>query len=363
MPDYPETERQLLLACSFLRFLTAAKVHRLYESHGSLSHAFRQPAGRVAAELHITEEQARLLGDPFALPAITRALEEARRFQAVTRVDPEYPPLLLTLDDPPPVLWYRGSLETAQGCCIALVGSRTASPYGENVSRRLARELSAAGAVIVSGFARGIDAAAHEETIATGGRTIAVLGTGIDVAYPRNHRRLGDAIAAQGVLITEFPPGTPPLAANFPVRNRIISGLSLGVVVVEATEKSGSLITARLAAEQGREVFAVPGPLFSNRSAGPHRLIQDGAKLVHEIADIAAELPELQLSRAASEPISLDGEEVRVMEQLSLDEGRHIDWLTSVTGLSPGRLATLLLQLELKKVVRSLPGSRFIRAG
>jgi DNA processing protein len=363
MPDYPETERQLLLACSFLRFLTSARVNRLYERYGSLTDAIRQPAGGLAAELQIAEEQARLLQHPLALPAITRAIEEARPFPVVTRIDPEYPPLLLTLHDPPPLLWYRGSLEVAQGCCIAIVGSRIASPYGENVSRRLARELSAAGAVVVSGFARGIDAAAHEETITSGGRTIAVLGTGIDVAYPRNHRRLADAIAAQGLLLTEFPPGTPPLAANFPVRNRIISGLSIGVVVVEATEKSGSLITARLAAEQGREVFAVPGPLFSNRSAGPHRLIQDGAKLVHDIADIAAELPELRLRPAVSEEVPLEAEEVRVMEQLSLDEGRHIDWLTSATGLPPGRLATLLLQLELKLVVRSLPGSRFIRAG
>src|SRR5436309_5520834 len=206
------------------------------------------------------------------------------------RADEHYPAWLRTIPDPPPVLYCDGSMEPGDRQAVAIVGSRQATPYGLRVTDALARELSALGFTIVSGFARGIDAAAHHAALASGGRTVAVLGCGLDVDYPSGHASLRAEIAGSGAVLTEFAPGTAPFAMNFPRRNRIISGLALGVVVVEASEDSGSLITARLALEQGREVFAVPGPIDAPTSQGPHGLLKQGAKLVETVDDIVEEL-------------------------------------------------------------------------
>src|SRR5881296_2874713 len=209
--------------------------------------------------------------------------------------DEHYPAWLRTIPDPPPVLYCDGSMEPGDRQAVAIVGSRQATPYGLRVTDALARELSALGFTIVSGFARGIDAAAHRAAMASGGRTVAVLGCGLDVDYPSGHASLRAEIAGSGAVLTEFAPGTAPFATNFPRRNRIISGLALGVVVVEAAEDSGSLITARLALEQGREVFAVPGPIDVPTSRGPHGLLKQGAKLVETVDDIVEELlPQLE---------------------------------------------------------------------
>src|SRR5438132_3335766 len=209
--------------------------------------------------------------------------------------DVRYPVLLRNIPDPPPVLYVDGELEPVDVQAVAIVGSRHATLYRIRIARTLAQELSSLGCTIVSGMARGIDRVAHEGALAAGGRTLAVLGCGLDVAYPPDHTQLRAQVAEAGALLTEFPLGSPPLAAHFPRRNRILSGLSLGIVVVEAAEGSGSLITAKLAAEQGREVFAVPGPIDAPTSRGTHGLLKQGAKLTETVDDILDELlPQLE---------------------------------------------------------------------
>jgi len=290
--------------------------------------------------------------------------------------DEHYPAWLRTIPDPPPVLYCDGSLEPGDRQAVAIVGSRQATPYGLRVTDALARELSALGFTIVSGFARGIDAAAHRAALASGGRTVAVLGCGLDVDYPSGHASLRAEIAGSGAVLTEFAPGTAPFATNFPRRNRIISGLALGVVVVEAAEDSGSLITARLALEQGREVFAVPGPIDTPTSRGPHGLLKQGAKLVETVNDIVEELlPQLETVRTplsqdfvatgagkrrsfAPKPPDLSPEE-QVMLRVIGREPRHLDDLTEQSRLSAAEVARILLGLELKALVHQLPGQQY----
>ena len=208
----------------------------------------------------------------------------------VTQTESEYPERLRQIHDPPPFLYIRGRFTPQDDLAIALVGARTASTYGRKMARELAHELAGCGVCVVSGLARGIDSEAHQASLEAGGRTIAVLGSGLDVMYPREHIALAERIAESGAVVSEFSFGSQPEAGNFPYRNRVISGISLGTVVVEATEKSGSLITAQCALDQNREVFAVPGPVTASRSRGPHRLIKDGAKLVESIDDILSEI-------------------------------------------------------------------------
>src|SRR5690349_15136070 len=210
--------------------------------------------------------------------------------EPLTAGHPRYPAALATLA-PAPALWVRGALDPTDALAIAIVGSRRATPYGLEVAARLAGDLAARGVTIVSGFARGIDAAAHRAALEAGGRTLAVLGCGIDVVYPPEHARLAESVAARGALVTQFAPGTPPLPYHFPARNRTLAALALGVVVVEAAERSGSLSTAGFAADLGREVFAVPGKITSPTSAGTHRLLRDGARLVEDWTDVVQELP------------------------------------------------------------------------
>lgn len=301
-------------------------------------------------------------------------------FTVLPLEDERYPERLRTISDPPPVLYCDGLPEPEDRLAIAVVGARQATSYGIRVTEALARDLSYLGFTIVSGMARGIDAAAHRGALAARGRTIAVLGCGLDVVYPPEHDRLRAEIARSGSVMTEFPPGTRPLASHFPRRNRILSGLALGVVVVEAAEGSGSLITARLALDQGREVFAVPGPLDAPLSRGPHGLIKQGAKLVETVEDIVEELlPQLEgaaarPSRRPTPPNSLPGlEEVAGLNlsDLSADEKcvlafmtrepMTIDALTESAGLPAPIVAGALLELELKEVVRQMPGQRYYR--
>src|SRR5881628_2684845 len=291
--------------------------------------------------------------------------------------DERYPELLRAIHDPPAVLYCDGSVEPGDRQAVAIVGSRQATPYGLRITETLAGELSALGFTILSGFARGIDAAAHRAALAAGGRTIAVLGCGLDVDYPPGHASLRAEIAGSGAVLTEFAPGTPPRATNFPRRNRIISGLALGVVVVEAAEDSGSLITARLALEQGREVFAVPGPIDVPTSRGPHGLLKQGAKLVETVDDIVEELLP-QLDRPLTPTLSLslspggrgkgEGEsfarndlspEERAMLELMSREPRHLDDLTEQSRLPAAEVARMLLGLELKALVDQLPGQQY----
>lgn len=307
------------------------------------------------------------------------AEEELRRLDAmgaevVTLADARYPALLREIYDPPIVLYALGRLEEALGQpCIAIVGTRRPSTYGANVAVQLARDLAARGLTIVSGFARGIDSAAHRGALEAKGKTIAVLGTGLDLIYPRENQRLAEGIRSSGALVTEFPLGTPPAPQNFPFRNRIISGLSLGVVVVEAAQQSGSLITARLAIEQDRDVFAVPGNITSATSFGPNYLIKSGAKLVQYWRDVVEELPYeigrriLQQELAASAPdaeqltLTLDERQQKVLALLSFDVPTHIDELLVASGLPSPVLMQVLLELEVKDKISQLPGKNFVK--
>ncbi|MDQ2855311.1 MAG: DNA-processing protein DprA [Acidobacteriota bacterium] len=296
--------------------------------------------------------------------------------------DGVYPALLREIYDPPIVLYVKGAWSKClEQPCVAIVGSRRCSTYGQNAALMLARDLAQRGVTIVSGFARGIDAAAHRGALEAGGRTIAVLGTGVDECYPRDHRKLGQEILEQGgAMVSQFPLGTPPVPENFPYRNRIISGLSLGVVVVEAAENSGSLITARLAIEQNREVWAVPGNITSRNSFGTNYLIKGaGAKLVQQWQDIAAELPpqiaakllpppfaEQKKGKALADqllllPANLSGSERTVLRLLSADTPAHIDALLDKTKLSISDLTAALLMLEMNELIRQLPGRCFVR--
>lgn len=282
--------------------------------------------------------------------------------------DEDYPRLLKTIFNPPPFLLLRGEIREEDALALAIVGSRHATPYGLAVAERLASELAVRGVTIVSGFARGIDTAAHRGALAGGGRTIAVLGSGVDVVYPPENRRLVSQVLERGALVSQFAMGTPALAWHFPVRNRTIAGLALGTIIVEAAERSGALITAGYSGELGREVFAVPGPITSELSRGTNRLIQDGAKLVQQWEDVVAELPETwrrclreAAGAPACEPVR-EPDEGKLLELVG-SEPVHIDRLIAQSGVPSGRTAALLLALELKGRVRQLPGQRYMKVG
>ena len=305
--------------------------------------------------------------------AAARELERIGRqkVRICTFLEEDYPGLVRQIHDPPPYLYLKGEIYPEDEHAIAIVGSRRCTHYGRSVAFRMAHELALQGFTVVSGLAKGIDAAAHEGAIEAGGRTIGVLGCGIDVAYPREHSGLKEAIIRQGALVTERPMGDSPAPENFPRRNRIISGLSLGVLVVEATEKSGALITASSALEQGRDVFAVPGQIGSQTSTGTHNLIKQGAKLVDRMEDILEEIPVARVT-CRPNPVSGDGPErgwrspeltAREQKVYSLLSGdpTYVDDLTVQAAISPSEMANLLLQLELKGVARQLGGHRYVR--
>lgn len=294
--------------------------------------------------------------------------------------DGSYPNLLREIDDPPIVLYVKGDW---QGCfdqpCVGVVGSRMCSTYGENSAEMLARDLSSRGITVVSGLARGIDTAAHKGAMRGNGKTVGVIGTGIDSVYPRENTGLvREIIASGGCLVSQFPLGTPPIKENFPYRNRIISGLSHGVLIVEASERSGSLITARLAMEQNREVMAVPGNITSGNSFGTNYLIKCGAKLVQQWQDVVAELPSEiaatilppKIDQPKAEdavrqpeliPSDMTEHEMAIWSLLSPDEGTHIDILLETSGLSFGDLNTALVALDIRDLIRVLPGKHYAR--
>jgi len=297
--------------------------------------------------------------------------ETERAFESLIRCDAEiitfndraYPELLRHIADPPLVLYCRGKLEPEEKR-VAVVGSRRATWYGLDMAKRLARELAEHGVTVVSGMARGIDSQAHKGALEAGGRTIAVLGCGIDKAYPPENRELMEKIMQNGAVISEYLPGTEPVRYNFPARNRIISGISLGVTIVEAGEKSGSLITADYALEQGREVFAVPGNINSHNSTGTNRLIRDGAKVVTCVGDI---LDELKVSHDSKNTYSVNkksalmklGKEEKTIAQRLLNGPVHLDVISRDCGISVQMASSILLMLELSGFVEQLPGKYY----
>ena len=303
--------------------------------------------------------------------AILRELDQVDELEIelIPLTHPRYPALLRVTEDPPLFLYLKGKLQREDERAIAIVGARRASGYGRGVTERLARDLAHRGFTVVSGMARGIDGWAHRAALEASGRTIGVLGCGMDISYPPEHRELQKAVESQGAVLSEFSLGTQPVPENFPRRNRIISGLSLGIVVVEASERSGSLITARLGLDQGREVFAVPGPVGSRTSIGTHALIKQGAKLVENVEDIVEELapvPGTVPERSKTDRPETFGkpallpEEERIYKLLSA-QPRHIDELTATAEFPAAKTAGVLLQLELKGTVRQLAGNLFIR--
>ena len=277
--------------------------------------------------------------------------------------DPLFPPLLREINDPPPILYVLGSPQLLSGPGIAIVGARAASSYGLQVAERLAKELARHNLVITSGFAMGIDTAAHRGALAAGGNTIAVMGCGLDIIYPSQNKKLHEQIVGHGAIISEYPLGTLPEGFRFPARNRIISGLSLGVVVVEAAHRSGTLITAHQALEQGRDVFAIPGRIDSPKSEGCHRLIQEGAKLVHTGADVLEELSlptPISASEEKPQAPPLPPEEEKVFSFLDVYP-KNIEEIIRAAELPAHRISEILLCLELMGLVASLPGKQYQR--
>jgi DNA processing protein len=319
-------------------------------------------ADLAAAGLDSRAAEALVAARRTADPAREMARIEALGARVLTWESEEYPERLREVDDAPPVLYVLGSVEAQDGWAVAVVGTRRVTSYGRAVASQLAAELAEGGITIVSGLARGVDTIAHQSALDAGGRTIAVLGSGLDVLYPPENRTLARRIVdeGRGAIVTEYPLGTQPDAVNFPARNRIISGLSLGVLVVEAGEKSGALITVTFALEQGRDVFAVPGPITSRMSDGPNRLIKDGAKCVTSAADILEELDigMVQEHVEAVRALPTDPTE-RLLLDLLHDESRHIDDLTNESGLPASTVSAVLTMMELKGMVRHLGGMQY----
>jgi DNA processing protein len=356
---------------------------RLLEHFGSAESIFDAPR-RELARLRLPPETIESIASRELHERAETEIERVRKLGGDILVldDGVYPALLRETYDPPVVLYVKGAWEEClERPCVAVVGSRRCSTYGQNAALMMSRELAQRGVTIVSGLARGIDASAHRGAIEAGGRTVAVMGTGLDQIYPRDHKKLADEILKRGgALVTQFPLGTPPVSENFPYRNRVISGLSLGVLVVEAAENSGSLITARLAMEQNREVFAVPGNITSRNSFGTNYLIKGaGAKLVQQWQDVAGELPpeiatqllpppsrkskkkgEL-LDQLELSPPDLSEQERSVFKLLSTDTPQQIDTLAEGTKLSITQLTSALLALEMRELIRALPGMCFVR--
>ncbi len=371
---------QYWLALTYVEGLGVRGAHRLIEH-------FRSPQAVYAASL--TELESCGIPAPVAQAIFAQVgLKEAEKeVAAACRAEcrllaydgEDYPPLLRQIADPPLVLYVRGDVKVLAQHSLAVVGTRKPSAYGSQVAHRLAADLAARQLVIVSGMARGIDSCAHRGALeAKGGRTVAVQGRGMDAIYPSENRKLAEKIMANGAIISEFPLGTGPTPENFPIRNRIISGLSLGVLVVEAAEYSGSLITARLALEQNREVFAVPGNITTAQSFGPNHLIKQGAKLVDQWVDVMEEFPaeirrqlmpavEASDNAAAASDApslfeqSLTADQKNVFEVLRIDEATFIDSIFGSVAMPPARVLQALLELEMSGLIRQLPGKNFIR--
>ncbi|MHB8410816.1 MAG: DNA-processing protein DprA [Candidatus Acidiferrales bacterium] len=332
--------------------LTSLEAHQLPAAVAQAIHS-RQPLSAAAKEL---------------------AQAEAAKCSLVTWDEPQYPQLLREIYDPPPLLYVKGNAELLNRHAISIVGTRRPTPYGNQIAERLARDLADRGLVIVSGLARGIDACAHKGALSSvRGGTIGILGCGIDVIYPKENRKIFAEIEERGAIISEFPMGAFPAPQNFPIRNRLIAGIARGVVVVEGAQYSGSLITARLAMESSREVFAVPGNVTQPVAFGPNQLIKQGAKLVTGWEDVIEELPtpiraELfpvettdGAARASLVEQSLGASEKTLYAMLEVDSARHVDDLVEHSGMSSSEVLSSLFELEMKGLVQQLPGKQFLK--
>ena len=364
---------QAWLALHLVPGMGPVTCRRLVDHFGSPENVLCASVAKLAAVCRLRRESRTVLETEKREGLLEEAQKEMDRaaqknISLLALDDPRYPPLLKNIHDPPVVLYVRGDPHLLQGSGIGMVGSRAASHYGKDIALQMAQGLASRDFTIVSGMALGIDTAAHRGALAAKGRTIAVLGCGLDVIYPPGNCALYSEIGTSGAIVSEYPLGTLPESFRFPARNRIISGLSLGVVVVEAAKRSGALITAQNALEQGREVFAIPGRIDSAKSAGTHLLLQQGAKLVQGVGDIAEEFFHLRKplirnlphpDRAeTSGPRALSSEESALFGCLDVYP-RTLDEITRESGLTPQKTSELLLLLELKGTVESLPGNSY----
>jgi DNA processing protein len=368
------------LALALTAGLGATRIRKLTEHFGTAEAVFRASLTELEATgMRAVSAQSIATGKSLELAQQECANAHEARARIISLSDPEYPPRLKEIYDPPVILFVKGSVEVLSQPGIAMVGTRHPTPYGSGMAERLSIDLAAQGLVIISGLARGIDTASHRGAVAAKGKTIAVLGTGIDVMYPKENTRLTEQILALGgALVTEFPVGTSPAPQNFPIRNRIISGMSAGVLVVEASEYSGTRITSRCALEQNRDVYAVPGNVTNKSSWGPNTLIKQGAKLVATWEDVWEELPaDVQAALSAMQPESSEPEtaslfpdevksphEQKILKLLKPDESRHIDELVESLEeeMSSSEIFAALFELELAGKIRQLPGKNFVKS-
>jgi len=368
------------LALALTPGLGPSRIRKLVEHFGSVARLFQASLTELEATgMRAVSAQALATGKSMELAQDELAKAATANARIVSLSDEEYPARLKEIYDPPVILFVRGSVGLLSSPGIAMVGTRHPTPYGTGMAERLAADLAARGLVIISGLARGIDTASHRGAVAAKGKTIAVLGTGIDVLYPKENTRLGEQILALGgAFISEFPMGTPPTPQNFPIRNRIISGMSAGVLVVEAAEYSGTRITSRCALEQNRDVYAVPGNVTNKNSWGPNTLIKQGAKLVATWEDVWEELPtdvqvalgSMQNESPAPASASLFPDEVhspheqKVLKLLKPDQSTHIDELVEMleNEMSSSEIFAALFELELNGKVRQLPGKNFVKS-
>ena len=374
-----EDDVQYWLALTRIEGLGVRGAHKLIEHFGSPRATYTASLTELES-CGIPAPVAQAIFAQVGLKEAEKELEAAAKAQCqlLTFASDDFPPLLKQISDPPLVLYVRGDAKVLSQHAVAIVGTRRPTAYGSQVAHRLAHDLAERQLVVVSGMARGVDSAAHHGALEAKGKTVAVFGSGADVIYPRENRRLAEKIMETGAVISEFPLGTAPTPENFPIRNRIISGLSLGVMVVEAAEYSGSLITARLALEQNREVFAVPGNITSAQSFGPNHLIKQGAKLVDQWVDVVEEFPshirmqllppveasEGQLATSETASLfeqSLMPDQKAVFEVLRVDEASFVDAIFESVALPPARILQALLELEMNGLIRQLPGKNFIR--
>jgi DNA processing protein len=368
------------LALVLTQGLGPTRIKKLIEHCGTAERVFQATLTELEAMgMRSVSAQAIATGKSLELAEqeCMKAAEAGARIICLS--DPEYPARLKEIYDPPVILFVKGRVETLSQPGIAMVGTRHPTPYGSGMAERLSTDLAARGLVIISGLARGIDTASHRGAVAAKGKTVAVLGTGIDVMYPKENTRLTEQIVALGgALITEFPVGTAPTPQNFPIRNRIISGMSAGVLVVEAAEYSGTRITSRLALEQNRDVYAVPGNVTNKNSWGPNTLIKQGAKLVATWEDVWEELPsDVQAGLSSQQDESTEPEtaslfpdeatsphERNILKLLKADESTHIDQLVELleNEMSSSEIFAALFELELNGKIRQLPGKNFVKS-
>ncbi len=368
--DSPISERDAALCLHMVTGLGPRTFSKLIETFGSAAAVLNAAPSTIREVPGVSQTLVRKIA---TCRTDSNFLEQVQicadhRIDVYDQTSESYPAALKEIPDPPPILFSQGAWQPQDQIAIGIVGSRHATPYGLRIADRLARELSYTGFTIVSGLARGIDAAAHRAALKAGGRTIAVLGGGILNLYPPEHADLATEICKQGVVVSESLPHAAPKSGSFPSRNRILSGISLGVIVIEASHRSGALISARLAAEQGREVFAVPGPIDSRMSRGCHQLLRDGAKLVENADDVLEELGPLALpARIAADNVihkpaelKLSEQERQILNAIS-SESTSFDSLVAATGLPAPRILSTISILEVRGLVRRLSGTSFVR--